>query len=482
MPSFKSLSPEKDSTYITQELFLDVTTVSFIQSTEIDQKANPSADHRDDWDLVYKIVGQAQRRKRDWTAPALEIEKWENLYVAEDATKVKVSLEPEPDQTNPRWRTFGDVRSDATATPAKLGFAIASPLLALAEGARTITVTIGFAEEGFDKESIGKALKDSNGNPITSFRFLLSTEKEMVEVFPPGSIISDPDKRTLELTLSLAVQDPPVAPLAAGSPFPTPWPVLQILLKDIEDGKKLIKHYDAFRSLVLDKVNLTVKVDGLSGLVLQNEDGILDPKKPFEPFGAMPVVGSRFLFAHPEICAKSLDTLGADIDWMGAPDDFNAYYSGYGYKKYGATTSDTAAATVENPCADNTTFKASLKLSDNKEIFTATTPATLFNSDDVDKTKGASKLRILDLGPFLSEIKNQYPGYDSAIGLETADEVVDWSRYWVLELNAPDFQHTAYPRYAAMAASLRDATTNTPAPIVLNPPYTPKIKRLGLEL
>jgi hypothetical protein len=72
-------------------------------------------------------------------------------------------------------------------------------------------------------------------------------------------------------------------------------------------------------------------------------------------------------------------------------------------------------------CADNTAFNASVKLFDKQEIFTATTPAPLFNSD-ADKTKGASKLRSLDLAPFLIEITNQYPEYDSAIGLETASE------------------------------------------------------------
>ena len=324
-PSFMSLipSPEKDGPYITQELFLDVTSVSFIQSTVIEQMANPSADYSYDWDRVYEIVGQAQRRKRRWTAPPLEIEKWENLYVAEDATKVKVSLELEADQTTPRWRTFGDVRSDATATPAKLGFAIASPLLALAEGTRTITVTLGFVKEGFDSTLLTSVLNetDSHGHPIIPFHFLLSTEKEMVEALPfadagshPIRVIPNPDTSSvpgppasysyaLQATLSLSVQDPPIAPLATGSTFPTPWPVLQILLKDIEEGEgidqKLIKRYDVFRSLVLDKVHLQVKVDGLSGLFLENEDGILNPKKPFEPFGAMPMVGSSLPVCPP---------------------------------------------------------------------------------------------------------------------------------------------------------------------------------------
>jgi hypothetical protein len=498
-PSFQSLSPENDSTYIKGKLFLDETTVRFIQGVEdVVTKGGSVTD--DDWYRVYKIVGQAQRRKRGWIAPTLEIEGWENLYVAEDAAKVQVSLGLKADQTTPRWRTFGDgARLDKTTASAKLGFAIASPLLALAEGTRTITVTLSFEKEGFDSTLLTSVLNetDSHGNPIIPFHFLLSTEKKIVEVLPftdagsrpirvippdmssvPGIPASYPC--ALQLTLSLSVQDPPIAPLATGSIFPTPWPVLQILLKDIEEGegieKKLIKRYDAFRSLMVNKVHLQVKVDGLSGLFLQNEDGILNPKKPFEPFGAMPTVGSRFLFAHPEICAKRLDTLRADIDWMGAPDNFHAYYSGYGLSDYGKTSTEAKNVT---PYTDNTALKASLKLSDNKEIFTATTPAPLFNAD-ADKTKGASKLRSLDLGPFLIEITNQYPGYDSTISLETADEAVDWNRYWVLELNVPDFQHAAYPRSAAMAASVV-GTDSKPAPMVLNPPYTPKIKRLALS-
>jgi hypothetical protein len=37
----------------------------------------------------------------------------------------------------------------------------------------------------------------------------------------------------------------------------------------------------------------------------------------------------------PGICAKRLDALRMDIDWMAAPDDFKTYYSDYGLPGYG---------------------------------------------------------------------------------------------------------------------------------------------------
>ena len=77
----------------------------------------------------------------------------------------------------------------------------------------------------------------------------------------------------------------------------------------------------------------------------------------------------------------------------------------------------------------------------------------------------------------------------STTGSSTADlgaDLLAWSRYIQWQLNAPDFQHTAYPVVAvkkstqlAVDFAAKKGSIDANA-YQVNPPYTPKIKALGL--
>jgi len=356
-------------------------------------------------------------------------------------------------------------------TPGNIGFAIASPLLALSEGTRTITLTVAFQEEQFDKASVALAIKDPS-----PFRFLLTAEKKMTEIKNvtlqlldasfdiPGA--EKPYQHALRITLTLNEQDPAAAPLTIDPLIQTPWPVLQILLADLPDETKPyegpLKRYRAFQHLVLEKVHLRVDVNGITKLTLQNDDSLLEAKKPFEPFGSSPVIGSSLYIAHPELCSKRLDQLRLSIDWMAAPDDLSAYY--LGYKDYAD-----AAAAPASPIVNNTSFKANLKLYDNRSFFDVTS-LQLFNAATAKNT-GASKTNTVVIQG--DAIMAGYPSYAREIYPTTATETLDWSRYWLMELLSPDFQHAIYSRVATGCAS---KTT----PYIVNAPYTPKIKRFSV--
>ena len=77
------------------------------------------------------------------------------------------------------------------------------------------------------------------------------------------------------------------------------------------------------------EATLQVSVTGLAPSRIENDEGALDPKKPFEPFGTEPIVGSRFLIGHGELC-KRPDSLAFDIEWMGLPEDMKTWYGNYG--------------------------------------------------------------------------------------------------------------------------------------------------------
>jgi hypothetical protein len=480
---FKKLNPElsQDKDYITEQLFLELANFQYIKNTN----AKGTDATEEEWSNVYAILEKAQWRKRGWKESRAEIEKWDNIYVAADATQVQVRLDAEGKASTPRWRTFGEGYSSqpGRTTPANIGFAIASPLLALAEGTRTITLTIAFREERFNKADIELALKAP-----WPFRFLLSSEKEMVTINDKNvnlqlidtafslSGAEKPYQHALQITLSLNEQAPAVAPLKIAPTIQTPWPVLQIMLDDIPDEttpiEGSVKRYRAFQSLALEKVHLKVDVLGLTTLTLQNDNGLLDSKKPFEPFGMSPVTGSSFYIAHPELCAKRLDELRLNIDWLGAPDDLSSYY--LGYKDY----ADPEAAPA-SPITDNTSFKASLKLYDNRSFFNIGN-IQLFNAAGAQKNTGAAQTNAITINA--AAIKTAYPSYGQDIHPLVAQEVLDWHRYWQVELLAPDFQHSLYPRAAAGCANKieKGSSPSKSKPFIVNAPYTPKIKRMTM--
>ncbi len=450
--NFKALNADTDKSYIVEKLFLDPLNYSYIRTTEAKSSASD-----EEWSNVYTILEQAQGRKRGTQTSRAEIEKWDNLYAAADATQVQVRLDAEGETATPRWRTFGEGWSEENAqtVPGIIGFAIASPLLALAEGTRTITLTLGFREEKFDKASVENALKAP-----TPFQFFLSSQKEMVAVKTVSMKLMDapftvpgaekPYQHALQITLSLGEQSAAVAPLTISPQIQTPWPVLQMLLADLPDDSGPTKRYRAFQGLSLEKIFLRVDISGLTTLTLQNDDSLLDAKKPFEPFGTSPVVGSSFSIAHPELCSKQLDNLTFKIDWLGAPDNFNSYY--LGYQNYADP-----AAPAASPIASNASFQASLKLFDNRSFFEIGS-VTLFDAKGITLSGAA--------------ISKVYPGYGRDTAPTIAAQVLDWQRYWRLELQTPDFQHSIYARAAAGCAA---KTT----PVIINAPYTPKIKRLS---
>ncbi len=473
--NFKSLNSTQDKNYISEKLFLEPANYDYIINTD----AKGSAASAEEWDKAYTMLELAQRRKRGWQVSRAEIEKWDNLYAASDATQIQVQLNADGESTTPRWRTFGD---ETGSIPGQIGFAIASPLLALSEGARTITLIIGFQDAYFDQASIKLAIQDP-----TPFRFLLSTEKEMLIVPDQNVALSllstpftfpgagKPSANALQIQLTLDPQTPPIAPLKNAPLIQTAWPVLQMLLADIpsahvetEDGEEdadngPTKRYRAFQALAIEKIQVRVDVSGLTKLTLQNDNGTLDAKKPFEPFGMSPVAGSSFTIAHPELCTKKLTRLSMEIDWLGVPDDLSSYY--VGYANYAA--SDSAPT---SPIVDNTAFKANLKLYDNRAFFDVGN-LQLFNAAAA-KNMGATQTNKISVDA--AAITKTYPGYQQNIGLTIAPEALDWSRYWKLELLSPDFQHSLYPRAAAGCANKK------PTAYIVNTPYTPKIKRLTM--
>jgi hypothetical protein len=216
------------------------------------------------------------------------------------------------DSAQPKWPPFGT----AALPPAPVGFAVASPVLRMSEGVRTVEVDLELI--AFDPTHLpGAGLS-------TAFRAYLTGPTGW---FSPAGVVANFSPARLILSVTLDASFPAVIdydPKVHTQPFGARAPVLQFLL----DPTGPLSYGD-LESLTLGKAQVRVTADGLTSLDLENDLGTLNPKKPFLPFGPQPVVGSRFLIGCDEAHSKRLLELSLTLIWQGAPANLYANYNKY---------------------------------------------------------------------------------------------------------------------------------------------------------
>lgn len=436
------------------------------------QAASSGPPSQQDWASIYAIVEVAQRNREAMPEPVAQKVDWLNLYPADDATQqVVVGFEGSTDL--PRWRTFGMSPASATvdSPPASLlGWAINSPLLAMSEGSRAITLTLGFRPEQFDQATLADFLST---NPI---RIEISTQKGWKEATVPaptfgmyaaltGAVASDLKAMQWKLLFDETVDafTPPPAGQVGDS---SAWPVLRLTLKQMwnPDTRQFSMPYPQLADLLLVAAFVKVEVAGLKSLSLANDEATLDPKKPFLPFGSSPTAGARFYIGHPEIVAKKLDNVTFNLEWLGAPTDLVAYYKTYDVKE------------LASPGA----FTAKISLTDLQANRTLLNQALLFATPPTDPCMFSASLAP-------AKLPAGYV-YDQLPGAVVGSDLLSWNRYFVWELNAPDFQHQKYPAVAVgkavdLSAAIAKQTLKPEdaGTYKVNPPYTPKLKSLKVD-
>jgi hypothetical protein len=372
-----------------------------------------------EWDKVCHILTLAWRN-REGHDPVAEQEDWQGLYAAEDATAV---LSPTPvgtGDTTQRWKTFGQfLPATDKRKPAEFGLAISSPVLLLSQGERTITLTFEFANgvpAPMTQDELGKV-----------FHIMASTEKGWMDANNPTI---EQKEGTLLFTIPFTSDQDVLAMPKSGLPEGAEWPVLKITFDDRNEEDGSSKRYQQLKALLVSSVKIDVNASRLSDFPIWNDLQKLDSTKPFQPFGPRPTTGSRFYMAVPELSVKKLSALRLNITWVNLEVLTDDYYANY-------------------PAAPK------------KETFKIT-----IGKDD-------SPIRDAELFIEQPMLLNQ--------PLENPKVI-----YW--ELQDPDFQHTVYPTLAAskaieMAAAIANkkaADTINAKDYVVNPPYTPVIKKLTL--
>lgn len=426
---------------------------------ELELLERAATDQEVDWEQVSAVAEAAQSNREHYIEPDPTRDTWLNLVASDDATLGGAD----------RWPLMGTPEPAAGSEPPDLGLVIASPLLALSGGERTIRLTLGFqAEEGADHELAdvlsaevstekGWVPVDSVLSPADRF----ARYRDLAPGGPGGTDGPEADLGAVQLEIGLDNSFDPVGPLPDDVPHRvTDRPAVRLVLRHRQGDDGPVLDYPKVEDLSLAAVHMDVLVEELTPTALANQDGSLDPEKPFEPFSRTPAVGSRLLIGHPELATKRLTLLRLRPEWMGLPDDL---LTGY-YRHY---PDETPSFTVD------------VCLVDHRQQITLRPAVPLFQ---VDGTPA-----VLTVDDVAQASESQGHRHQPAPEAAATGDLPRWDRYVDLRLRAPDFQHRDHPRVASgralqMAADIANGVSPIePANYEVNLPYTPQLAAITLQ-
>lgn len=222
------------------------------------------------------------------------------------------------------WNAFAPVATEAQGTiswpEAELGFVLAAPVLLLAEGRRTISVTLQAVAQSDPKASGSFPLQVQLSGPAGWLEAQGDNGQTPQLSGPVGGAY------TFSVTLPASEKQPVVGynPAVLDGGYATTAPVLRVLLDNTAD-------YERLRDVSLQSVKIDVRVEGLQKtLVVDNDLGQLNPEKPFLAFGPTPTVGSKLYVDCPEVANKSLSSVTVRVgSWQGKPTNWGSHYEAY---------------------------------------------------------------------------------------------------------------------------------------------------------
>ena len=387
-------------------------------------------------------------------------------------------------EEEPNWSAFGESQQDLTEPSmpqGEIGFAISSPLLLLQEGNRHIRLR--FIVETDDNLIQAAPLRvsadaDFESAPLGTeeegdFNVYLSGAKAWVGPFPVNASVLSKNVFEIEIAIDEsyeAITSYNQEKMTEG--FATGDPIIRIMVNPESQGIPL----DVLRNMEVQAVEIEVDVTGVRNLIVQNDESVLDPSKPFMPFGSVPGLGSSLYIGSQEVFSKKLTSLNLEAEWFKIPDNLAGHYS-----TYGAIT--------------NTDFKAKFSVRQRRD-WTAltmkpeaegiTNPVTnaLFHPA---KAGNAMRYNILPKNPADNILERTVGGakvtrYESGVQYGFLRMELDGIKNKGTDFLA--FGHSYFPRlYTQQIIKKTVGENGTPDPnaALPNEPYTPYIKSLSLN-
>ena len=283
-------------------------------------------------------------------------------------------------------------------------------------------------------------------------------------------------QNALIFTFTIDEKGPAVVPPGAaltGNTLNAILPLLKIALKnlppEVASGNQLSK-YQLLKDIVLSRVNLSVEVQEMEKISVQNDSGSVDPQKAFEPFETQPLPNSSLFFSHPEISSKKLDAMKLHFHWKGTPQDFKDHYESYWKILLDKEILDPGDYTIDG----NQAFTLKLRMFDRNSRLTIQDNLPIFDATDATLPY---TLEVKDIPRLIDLEVPGYP-YPSILSDTSSSNVLNWDRYFRLDLNAPDFQHSKFiTLFSQQAVSDFDAIKK----LTINPPYDPNLIYMRLS-
>ncbi|MDQ3112430.1 MAG: baseplate J/gp47 family protein [Bacteroidota bacterium] len=421
-----------------------------------------------------------------------------------------------------RWRTFGRPHPDALdgtladRAQAEIGFAFASPLLFLAEGIRTVTITLNLQQPAFlnadvavyqvaqlassyetvefskqvskfqpvkQKAMISDWLADKTSSALNgALNVYFSGEEEWLLPDDGGTTYYDTNGnlvivRTLGRGKKAVVAYNEAVLL---QPFKTKWPVVKITLNSSLKVTDYIYHQLSTKSVF--SADLKVDVAEVKNLIIQNDSSVLATEKPFQPFGSQPVVGSTFYLGSNEIFQKKLSEFAVNITWHELPDaakaprGFEDYYDHY-LPVAEIAKRKTSLFNVETALLDKKSWRP---------LNNINTGYSLFQSTGVTNNSPVDNENNIDIpGSFLGTVPR-----DPEMTPVSEFDATTQKGFLRMTLADVDFGHTLFQNSFAQQAvwTVQKAQDINYNPLVIgntiglpNAPYTPTIKEISVS-
>lgn len=294
----------------------------------------------------------------------------EGVFVAPVANSVDGKGMDFKDPMSKNWATLGSNKSklvpkigngslEATDNPlAHLGFILASPVLFLQEGTRTITIELTVTDTSEDFTDLSRISKP--------FKVYFSGEKKWIII---NNYTFAVNNQLLRLVITL---DPTVEPIVHFNAenlkenYDTTLPLVKI---EIDQNEKIplntegvtaskccaerpmskdaveVSAYHFLKNVQLMHRKITVQVCGIKkNIIVQNDENVQDVNGLMYPFGTRPEVpdfsvvngyaagtrdGSNFYIGSKEIFLKKWKQVNVNLNWKDKPDDFRRYYGAY---------------------------------------------------------------------------------------------------------------------------------------------------------
>lgn len=208
------------------------------------------------------------------------------------------------------WPLLGETAGAAL----KQGFAFASPLLALQNGERTLSICLEWAE--------GQQVPDDYFNDSEVY---LSTQNGWFLVKKNHNLYKRDESgwyfKNNTFEIKLGVTEPPIVRLTENPDgYACRWPLFKLVLGD---------KVDLAAPPALKSVTITTEVRESGAFELYNDFGKLEEHNGCLPFGPIPGQGANFYLGSAEVFAKPLIKLELHVKWDNLPPFMQDYYRQY---------------------------------------------------------------------------------------------------------------------------------------------------------